>query len=202
MEKIKPFKDPAEAISSLDNGGRFYNIFTHPNDEKISESEVGKVAGVFFEKQKSILFMDLAIAHLAESAKEMIRQKFDNDLQASYNKFKAQELQPAETESKGIVASNVIISGIPRLTNSKSRISGVILVPVASTFTMIPITEYYDVYEISDNDSDATFVITTLKGKEKLPEKKIKVGGVLKELKKIEKGASGKFLEVSYFVED
>ncbi|WP_212004960.1 hypothetical protein [Chitinophaga sp. HK235] len=109
MEKIKPFKDAAEAISHLDNGGRFYNIFTHSNDRSISHSEVGKVAGLYFGKQKEILFLELAIAGLDENSKAAIMDKFDAELQESYNKYKAHDLLPSEVNDKGMVASNVII---------------------------------------------------------------------------------------------
>jgi len=52
MKKVNPYRYVDEALSSLDNGGRFYNIFTKAMDGIISKSELGKVGGVFNDKQK------------------------------------------------------------------------------------------------------------------------------------------------------
>ena len=47
MQKIIPYRDYAGALEALDNGGRFYNIFTHAKDDEVSLAELAKVAGVF-----------------------------------------------------------------------------------------------------------------------------------------------------------
>ena len=67
----------------------------------------------------------------------------------------------------------------------------------------MPIIDKYDVYEIRDEVSDDTFLIAHARGSIVLPEKKIKVAGVLKELKanKNEKKASKRFLEVLYYLD-
>lgn len=45
MKKIESYIDVNDAISDLDNGGRFYNLFTHADDGIISQAELGKVGG-------------------------------------------------------------------------------------------------------------------------------------------------------------
>ncbi|SHM45933.1 hypothetical protein SAMN05444266_108153 [Chitinophaga jiangningensis] len=203
MEKIQPFKTAAEAIDSLDNGGRFYNIFTHSHDEKISEAEVSKVAGLFFEQQKSMLFLELAMDKLDAGAKAEVISKFDDRLKAGYEKFKPVELSPTEALS-GPDAANVIIRGTPKAVNSESYLTGFILVPVVNVFTLIPVSEYYDAYEIRDDESGEVIVLAAARGKEKLPEMHIVMGGVLKTPDANEDGrAPGKkFLEVTYYVEE
>lgn len=200
MEKITPFKDVAEALSSLDNGGRFYNVFSRPNDDKITLAEVGKVAGLFLGKQKEMLYLELAMTGLAATDKAALREKFDEDLKSSYNKFKASYLSPAAVASAGVVSSNIILRGIPALVDSGSRLKGFILVPAGPAFTMIPISEMYDTYEISDDAGTATFLIVTEKDKEKLPQQAITVGGVLKESRDSDDAPADLFLEVSYYL--
>jgi len=207
MKKITPFKNSNEAIATLDNGGRFYNILTKADDGIISKSELGKVGGIFNDKQQMILFLELSISTLDQEKRKAVISKLEGDLQQVYTKFKPMELLPSEGESKGVIAANTIITGIPKLTESKSDFMGFLMIPIISgnvtTFTMIPLMDIYDVYELRDEETDANVLIAHVKGKEKLPEKKIKVAGVLKELKSDidEKVASKMFLEGLYFME-
>ena len=71
------------------------------------------------------------------------------------------------------------------------------------TFMMVPIIDQYDVYELKDEASSGSFLIAHAKGATKLPQARIKVAGVLKELKakKDEENASKKFLEAVYYME-
>ena len=41
MKKIIPYKSSNEALTALDNGGRFYNIFTKAGDGVITQEKKG-----------------------------------------------------------------------------------------------------------------------------------------------------------------
>ena len=202
MKKIEPYKNINEATLSLNNGGRFYNVLTKSDDGIISSSELGKVAGLFIDKQKMVLFLDLAISNFDVNAKEKIVDSLDISLRSTYEKYKSHELLPSEAYDKGILSSNSIITGFPKKIDSKSDFNGVIFIPVGNSMIAIPLIDKYDVYEIRDEVSDNTFLIAHARGSIVLPEKKIKVAGVLKELKsnKNEKKASTKFLEALYYL--
>lgn len=207
MKKIEPYKNINDAISNLDNGGRFYNILTKADDGIISKSELGKVGGIFNDKQQMILFFELSISNLDDKKRNTLISKLEESLQEVYLKYKPIELLPSEAHTKGVIASNAIITGIPKLTESKSDFIGFIMIPIiagnVTTFSMIPLIDLYDVYELRDEESDKNFLIAHSKGTNKLPEKRIKVAGVLKELKsdKNEKKATKKFLEAVYHME-
>ena len=203
MKKIEPYKNINEATLSLDNGGRFYNVLTKSDDGIISTSELGKVAGLFIDKQKMVLFLDLAISNFDVNAKEKIVNSLDASLRSTYEKYKSHELLPSEAYEKGILSCNSIITGFPKKIDSKSDFNGVIVLPVGKSFVVMPIIDKYDVYEIRDEVSDDTFLIAHARGSIVLPEKKIKVAGVLKELKanKNEKKASKRFLEAIYYLD-
>lgn len=206
MKKIESYIDVNDAISDLDNGGRFYNLFTHADDGIISQAELGKVGGLFNDKQKMMLFFELSVSNLGSAAKTEVLSKFDNSLQLNYQKYKAQELSASEANEIGVISSNAIITGIPKKIASKSEFNGYILIPIlagkVTTFIPVPITDSYDVYEIRDKKSSETFFIAHARGSEKLPEQQIKVAGVIKELKskKNEDNGSKKFLEINYFL--
>jgi hypothetical protein len=207
METIKPYQKINDALLSLDNGGRFYNLLTKAEDGIISQAELGKVGGVFGDKQKMILFLELSISRLTLSEKEAIIFKLDEKLKDAYLKYQPKNLLPSEVNEQGILSSNVILTGVPKLVESKSDFFGFIMIPImvgnATIFSMIPLMDDYDVYELRDEQSSETFTIAHSKGSGRLPNKKIVVAGVLKELKSSEeeKNASKKFLEAIYHLD-
>ncbi len=105
----------------------------------------------------------------------------------SYQKYKPRNYCLLKPIAKVFFPANAIITGYPKMIDSKSDFTGLILIPImagkAMTFIPVPIIEKYDIYEIRDEASSDTFLIAHAKDSEKLPEQKIKVAGVLKELK-------------------
>ena len=106
MKKIEPYKNINEATLSLDNGGRFYNVLTKSDDGIISTSELGKVAGLFIDKQKMVLFLDLAISNFDVNAKEKIVNSLDASLRSTYEKYKSHgfgyyEIQKTKPQTVG-----------------------------------------------------------------------------------------------------
>lgn len=204
MKKIIPYKSSNEALTALDNGGRFYNIFTKAGDGVITQAEIGKVGGLFNNKQGAVLFLELATSQLDENAKNSLLAKMEIDMQTSYKKYKPQKLLASQVKTEGVLASGAIVTGIPKLVDSKTEMTSFIMVPITTgnitTFTMIPIYEQYDVYELRDEQSSKTFIIAHNKSKTKLPEEKMRVAGIIKELKKGKsKDAKAQlFLEVLY----
>jgi hypothetical protein len=72
MEIVKPYTEINKAVISLDNGGRFYNLLTKAKDGIINQAELGKSGGIFNDKQKMILFLELSISKLRHNEKEII----------------------------------------------------------------------------------------------------------------------------------
>ena len=206
MEKVKPYSEINEAILSLDNGGRFYNLFTKAEDGIISQAELGKVGGIFNDKQQIILFLEMAISSLKSNEKEMIISKLDKELGQTYLKYKPQILLPSEANEKGKIASSAILKGVPRLIDKKSDFNSFIMVPImagnVTSSMMIPIIDNYNVYELRDEKTSETFIIAHSRDSQELPNKMITIAGVLKELKseKDDKSNSEKFLEATYYI--
>lgn len=208
MKKISIYKYVGEAISELDNGGRFYNILTKANDGVISEAELSKVAGLLSDKQRMVLFFELATSKLGDNGKRALLSKMKKELQQSYNKYMPQKMLPSEAKTKAILSSNAILTGIPKLITSKTGFNGFIMIPImagkVTTFMMIPLIDKYDVYELRDETNSETFIIAHARSKGKLPETKIKIAGIFKELKTEEDENSKPeiFLEAFYYTDD
>jgi hypothetical protein len=202
MEKVAPYKNINDAMRSLDNGGRFYNLFTKAEDGLISQAELSKIGGIFNDKQKAVLFLEVSLSKLKRTEKEIIISKLDEKLRIAYVKYKAQNLLPSEVPEKGILSSNIILTGIPKLIDSKADFNGFIMIPIMvdkiTMFSMIPLIDAYDVYELRDKKSSETFIIAHSKSSKKLPSEKMSIAGVLKKLEKNEKEKQKTFLEASY----
>jgi len=209
MEKIIPFTNVKEAASSLDNGGRFYNLFTDANDGIITSAELAKAAGVFSNKQKMWLYFEMSTSALTSQAKNSIIQQLSEELRAEYINQNILHLLASQVKLKASASQSVIVTGIPKLIDSKSNLTAFIMIPImtgnVTTFTMIPIFEEYDVYEMRDEESDEEIMIAHHRGNAKLPAKKISCGGVVKEFDKTEDGKKNSpkeiFLEVLYYAE-
>ena len=207
MRKITPYKTTRNALAVLDNGGRFYNWASKANDSNITSAELGKTVGAFSSQKVKMLFLEIAISDLTEEGKKQIKQSLTDDLKADLSKYPVKYLKPSEAKSKAQTGESAIITGIPRLIDAKTKFTGFIMIPImvnnVTTFSMIPIYQQYDVYELRDHKTSKEVLIAHSKQARKLPEKTLKCGGILKELKadKKKKSASNLFLETLYYAE-
>ena len=203
MRKITPYKSYRYALASLDNGGRFYNLRSKANDGDITSAELGKAAGVFSDRQKMILYLEMSLLDLEAEMRAKVYSHLSDDLKAMLSRLQPAIYSPAEANQKAEVSQSAIITGIPRLIDSKTRFTGFIMVPISTgdttTFTMIPIFDQYDVYELTDADTEEDFFIAHNRSSRKLPEQLIRCGGVIKELKGEKDQEPGKFLEMLYY---
>jgi hypothetical protein len=207
MKKIEPYSTIEGAIKSLDNGGRFYNLLAKAEDGVINPSEVVKVGGIFDDRQRMILFLEMALLKLNQEEKNILISKLESDLQKTYRKYKSQILLPSEVKPKGIIESNVLITGVPVLIDSKSDFRGFIITSILNrenALSIISLIEEYDVYELKDEESAEAFFIAHAKASGKLPNAKITIGGVLTEFNCTESVSSPKekFLKVIYYLDN
>lgn len=205
MQLISPYESTSQAITALDNGGRFFNFFTDANDGKIEPEELGRVAGVFRDEQKMMLFLELATQTMGRLDKQKITSKLSPDLQSASKDYRPAVLSPKQARDSAEIGTSAIITGIPRFIEGRSDFKGFIFVPIMTgsvmSMIMIPIIEQYNVYHLKDESSSKDFIIAHAKGESKLPEVKIRCGGIIKELNasKSGSGEKSKFLEGLYY---
>lgn len=96
MYQIEPFQNINDAISNLDNGGRFFNLFTKANDGIITKAELGKSSKIFKNLSQMILFLELSMSKLNNYEKSSIISKLEENLQKIYLKYKPLKLLPSE----------------------------------------------------------------------------------------------------------
>ena len=205
MRKVTPYKTTKNALASLDNGGRFYNFLSKANDGDITSAELAKAAGVFGGTQKMMLFFEMSMMALAEDQRETVVGNLSDELKRGYERFAPQHLIPSRANQEGRVSSNAIITGVPRQVDSKTEFKGFIMIPImtgnVTTFTMIPIIDQYNIYELRDDETSEEFIIAHTRGRYTFPERQVRCAGVLKELKtgKGKQEGSRLFLETLYY---
>jgi hypothetical protein len=207
MQKVIPFVTAKEAVAALDNGGRFYNFFTKADDGIITPAELAKVAGAYSNTQQMMVYLAMSVNRLGSDAVTEVNNKLSPALQQAQAKYLPQHFTPSQAINHSVLAQSAIITGIPHLLESKAEFNGFIIVPMmagnVTTMMMIPMINNYDVYEIHDTDAGQSFFVAHARGTEKLPNSKVSVGGIIKELKtsKSENGEAKKYLEALYYSE-
>ena len=188
MKQIVPYKTLQGALNALDNGGRFYNVFTKAGDEKITDSELCRAAGVFSRKAHAFLFFELALSNLSEADKDQVIRRMSPGLRSAYlgQRPKHKEIQVFEMTSRE--TEPVIVAGFPVFLEDKTQFSGFIMIPICTgkitTFTMIPIFDKFDVYEVYANSDlkGGKTIIATVRGSRRLAVAMTTFGGIVKKL--------------------
>ncbi len=208
MKLIDPYSSFAEAIESFDNGGNFFNLFSHSKDGVVSPAELGKVAGVTFDKQSLILFLVMSISKLDNSSREKILARLDVSLFKQYEKPQPVHMSIEQLDETGKPGISATLVGIPKRIGSKEDFGGMIMVPIIvgsiTTFTTIPMVNTYEVYELKSDYSDKTAIIAHPKEHGSLPERKLKLGGILTSLNKSDHVTHPDqvFMELQYYMEE
>ena len=202
MKKVTPYKSYRYALASLDNGGRFYNLISKAKDGDISSAELAKAAGITSGSQQMILYLEMSLCSLAADVKEKVLTHLSADLKAEYQKHKPTNYSPEDARHSAKATTTAMVTGVPKLVDAKTEFVGFVMVPIVSrtttTFSMIPILDTYDVYELRDVNSDEQYFIAHGRRRQKLPEVLTRCGGVIKELKTKGK-PNTTFLEMSYY---
>lgn len=198
MRHIVPYNSIEDALQALDNGGRFYNLFTKANDGIIEQVEIKKVGGDFTTQKQMILFLEMSLIDLTKENQIKIVEKLDKGLQSAYEKFKFKKVTFKVADV--LKSSNTIIKGIPELIDEESNFKGFISSP--KTRMLIPMRDEYELYKVHDEYSSETFIIAQQKGQMKLPIKSVIIGGEIKEMLETENKNRSKsiYIEGVYYI--
>lgn len=208
MKQIHPYSTFQEAIQSLDNGGSFFNLFSHSKDGVVSPAELGKAAGVSFDKQSPILFLVMSLTHLDNASREKVLARLDVSLFKQYEKHLPVHMSIEQVAETGKPEMSATIVGTPKRIGSKESFGGMIMVPImvgtVTSFTMIPMVNTYEVYELKSEYSEQSVFVAHPKDQGMLPERKLRLGGILKALSQSEDVTHPDrvFLDVQYYMEE
>jgi hypothetical protein len=114
MRELKPYQTLAGAKAALDNGGRFYNLLTMADDNRISKAELSKAAGVFRSEQAAFLFLDMALADLTDGQRSEVLSLLESKLAKRYKSHGPRRLAASAMASEAQPGQLVVVEGYPR----------------------------------------------------------------------------------------
>jgi hypothetical protein len=208
MKHIIPYTSFQEAIEAFDNGGKFFNLFSHAHDGVVSQAELGQVAGVANNKQAMILYLVMSISRLDNRSRERILARLDSQLFDMYEKYRPVHMSVEQVSERGTAGISTTIVGTLKKISTSTESGGSIMVPLSvgseMSFTMVPLENSYEVYELSSGYSDRKVLVAHHKEKEALPAGKLRLGGMLTLLSQADAAAQGDkvFLEAQYYMEE
>lgn len=202
MREIIPYKSRNGAVRALDNGGRFYNLFSTARDLVVDHPELARATGSLSLGTKAFLFFEMALMDLDPEQRAEVIALLEPELRERYQSERPQNLLPSRVESKGEPGLPAIVTGYPIFVEKRSEFKGFVFL-VVPIVMMIPITDQFDVYEVFDSPDMMTprTVVATARGSKRLDGVFSRFGGVLTDLQFEDKtGKShGLFLETEYY---
>lgn len=196
MQRVSPFTDLAQAISDLDNGGRFYNILSQARDGLIAPGELARAAGVLSAGWKAVLHFQLATRRLSEADRAALFDRLEAGVQKTLTAFRAIEIHqpPSGFEQRDRIA---IVTGYPR---AATDFAGEALLPTRhSAFGWVPLADRMDVWYVFEGprtDSDPV-VAAASRQIPMSPDTRLTFGGILRPLQWA--GRYSLFLEAHLF---
>jgi len=207
MKEIKPYKTLAGLMKAVDNGGRFYNLFSHADDKLVTRAELAKAAGVFSSGDNAFLFLEMAQQALAPEDRATVEEMLETDLRRRYRRQRPHSMHPSTVDADGKPGTTIITTGYPRFVENKTEFNGFIMIPISTgkttTFTMVPIFDQFDVYELFDNErmEEPSSMVARSRAKRLEHDGPVRFGGVLRKLE-TEKGKDpvhNHYLEAVYY---
>jgi hypothetical protein len=202
MRQIKPYHTIWGARRALDNGGRFYNLWTQAGDNVVDAGELARVAGVYSSDMRAFLHFEMALMDLPEEQKAEVLSLLSPGLKNRLRKGRPRVLSPSVVESQGAAGVPAIVTGYPHFVEDKTQLRAFIVM-VTPVIMMVPIVDLFDVYEVYDTpeQTEPRTLIATVRGSKRLDGVSSRFGGVLKELHFEDKTGKdhGLYLEATYY---
>lgn len=146
MRRIETYRTLADAMTALDNGGRFYHLFAHARDARITPGELKKGtegSGM----AHSALAYSLAVRALSDDERARLESTFTENLVEALAKRRPTELTPAEFAASAEPGEPYVVSGDG--TEGEDRIiHSTIMLPIqvgnVTSFTTMPVQTSYE----------------------------------------------------------
>ena len=117
-------------MKALDNGGRFYNIFTSAGDDVVTSAELKKAAGVIGSDQCAYLFFAMALHDLGDSQRRMVEARLDKGVRDGLRRLSPAVVSPKEVASLRATKA-CIIEGYPRQVPDH-KVHGTMMMPITT----------------------------------------------------------------------
>ena len=180
MKKLIPYKTVRGALAALDNGGRFFNLFSRPSDGVISRGELSKATGQLLNIKQSSLFFAMMLDRLPEADRETVIARLAASLRRKVRRNYPKRIGPEALAAHKKEKGPLIVEGVPLYCRSQNQFTSFITIPVqadsVTTQMMIPIYEEFSMYYL-ESETKVPVPIAVPKKVTRLPERSMKFGG-------------------------
>ncbi len=101
MRELKPYQTLQGLKKAIDNGGRFYNLFTAADDAVVSRGELAKAAGVFMAGTPAFIFLEMARQNLSASDQQAVTDLLEKELRKQFLKKGPVAILPSAVDKEG-----------------------------------------------------------------------------------------------------
>lgn len=170
MRKITPYKTFDGLSAAVDNGGRWWNLFSKAGDGKITESELAAAGGNTRQQESAFLFLALASSRLPDDDIKRLNAQMELPLRLKNQRHQPSVLRPSQVEEQATDGALVLLEGrcVKQLRLSNLTISMPVFVRgnVSGlprwTKEQVPLMTKMRIYEFADVDGGSS--ATTLLG--------------------------------------
>ena len=136
---VQPYKTLSGALRALDNGGRFFNLFTRRGDQVVSVAELKKVAGVYGQDQAAALFFELSTAELDGHDRRRLTEALGPKARKVHQRHRPQQLDAQDFAERAKAGKGYLVEGRLRKFDDVT-VTGMIFMPITTgkTTTIIP----------------------------------------------------------------
>ena len=202
MQQLRPYRTVQGAKRALDNGGRFYNLFTRAGDNVVEGIELARAAGSSSPDAIAFLHLEMALMDLPPEQKAEVLSLLERDLKEQFEAKRPRILRLSQVESEGEAGVATVVTGCPFFVEDKTRFQE-FMVMSAPHIMMIPIGDQLDLYEVYDTPEQTgpRALVAAPRGAKRLDGSYTRLGGVLKELHFADKAGryQGLYLEAIYY---
>lgn len=179
------FADLPDAISSLDNGGRIYNVLSNAGDGVVTPGELARAAGEVSAGWRAALHFWLATLRLDDQDRDLLFERLDPKARRTVERYPPMVLGSSKVDRSKHLDRLALVSGCPRVT---AGFDGLGLFPSRGAVSWQPITDHMDVWFVNRTVAAARNRVSMS------PDEPLTFAGILRPMDGIE-GAT-LFLEV------
>lgn len=109
MRRVNAYKRVESLVAALDNGGRWYHLFSRADDGVVTAGELGKASGSW-DPRTGVLFLTLAWAELDERERGQVQSALDHDVQKWFETWPPHFVSPGQVAALS-TGSPTIVEG-------------------------------------------------------------------------------------------
>lgn len=180
MHKVTPYRTRRGLERALDNGGRWYDLFSRAGDGRVSESELSRAAS----GRDPGLFLALAGALLSDADRSRIIDVLPEATAERVRLFRPTRASPARVAGARDVGGRYVVEGrLHAVTDPEILLRNVVFrITDGTDRSSYPLGDPYKVFQVRADEADDGPFVLFARGRRAPPTVPMRLGGILRRL--------------------